>query len=326
LSKQELFRHEYDIPKELLLDLLQQAMTALPTVTAHRLTDDGDRIRFRTSFTLTSWGEKMVAAVEANGPDRSVLTVSGEPLVGLLSSRWGEEIHASTIEAQLRTAVASEVSAARTNPILMLQADHRRVEQLFARIAAADADHRAPLVEELIGALRVHMELEEVHVYPILGKQVDERMAAESEVEHELARDALAQLEELAPDEPGFDGAMTMLMAGIEHHVAEEETEAFPALVAELGPNGLAELAQRLTAARAELLKDLPDGDQPKRHSRPARPKRASAPARTTRSGRSRRTFNPDDHTRAELLERAKEQGVSGSSHMTKDELAKALA
>jgi hemerythrin-like domain-containing protein len=266
----------------------------------------------------------MVAAVEADGPDRSVLTVSGEPLVGLLSTRWGEEIHASTIEAQLRAAVASEVTAARANPILMLQADHRRVEQLFARIAAA-AEERAPLVGELIRALRVHMALEEAHVYPILGKQIDERMAAESEVEHELARDGLAQVEELAPDEPGFDGAMTMLIAGIEHHVAEEESEVFPALVAALGPDGLAELAQRLSAARAELLKELPDGDLPKRQSRPVRPKRANGPARTARSGRSRRKVNPDDHTRAELMERAKGQGVSGSSHMTKEELAKAL-
>lgn len=327
MNKHELFRREYAIPQALLLDLLQEAMTAMPMVTSHRLAESGDEVHFKTSFSLTSWGERMVAAVEADGPDRSVLKVSGEPLVGLLSTRWGEEIHAATIESQLLAAVAGLVSAAEANPVLMLQADHRRVELLFAGIAAAaEPQDRVPLLQELVNALRVHMQLEETHVYPLLGAEVDERMAAEAEVEHELARDALAQLEELAPDEPGFEGALTMIVAGIEHHVAEEETEAFPALVAELGPERLAELARELTAARADLLAKLPgDGAQPKRQNRPARPKRTNAPTRTPRSGRTRRKIDPAEHTRAELLERAKKAGVSGSAHMTKDELAKAL-
>jgi hemerythrin superfamily protein len=324
MSKHEFFRREYEIPQELLLDLLQQAMAGMPTVTAHRLADSGDRIEFRTSFTLTSWGENMVAAVDAAGPDRSVLAVSGEPRVGLLSNPWGEEVHAATIETQLLTAVAALVTAAQANPIMMLQADHRRVELLFARIVAADGDERRDLVAELVKALRTHMELEERHVYPVLDRRVDARMAAESEVEHELARDALAQLEELAPDEPGFDAALAMVVAGIELHVAEEESEAFPALAAELGPDGLSELAQQLMAARAELLAELADAERPaKAQHRPARPRRRAAPERTARS--RARSKPAADATRAELAERAKRAGISGYSHMTKAELAKAL-
>ena len=84
MSKHEFFRRSYDLPRDLLVDLLQQAMDGMPTITSHRLADSGDRITFRTSFTLTSWGEKMVAEVREDGPERSVLIVSGEPRVGLL--------------------------------------------------------------------------------------------------------------------------------------------------------------------------------------------------------------------------------------------------
>jgi hypothetical protein len=118
-----------------------------------------------------------------------------------------------------------------------------------------------------------------------------------------------------------------MVVAGIEHHVAEEETEAFPALAAELGPDGLAELAQRLTEARADLLAELAEAERPaKAQHRPARPRRRSAPERTARSRTRRRKVDPGDATRAELVERAKRAGIAGYSHMTKAELAKALS
>jgi len=326
VAKNEFFRVGYDLSTEMVVDFLQQAMTVMPSVTWHELAEGSDRVDFKTSFTLTSWGEKMSAKVEPTDEGGSVLTVSGEPRMGLLSNPWGEEAHAATIQSQLVAAMAGLVTTAETNPILMLQADHRRVETLFVRIAASDEDERAPLVRELVGALRLHMELEETHVYPLVQRSVDERMAAEAEVEHELARDGLAQLEELSPDEPGFDGALTMVVAGIEHHVAEEETELFPALALELGPDGLADLAQQLTKARAKLLADRSDAERSHdKRSRPARPKRQTAPTRTQRS-RPRRGVSPTESTRAELVDRAKKAGVGGYSHMTKAELAKALS
>src|SRR5436190_480431 len=95
LMSEKLFSRHYDVGSEMLLDFLQQAMAGLPTVTSYQLDDSGDRITFTTSLTLTSWGENMVAAVESDGRDGSVLNVSGEPRVGALSTPWGEEIHAA---------------------------------------------------------------------------------------------------------------------------------------------------------------------------------------------------------------------------------------
>jgi hypothetical protein len=285
---------------------------------------------------LTSWGENMVAAVEDDGNDWCVLTVSGEPRVGALSTPWGEELHASTIESQLFAALEPSIEMARTNPIVMLQADHRRVEALFARIGLTKGDQRAELVRQLLVALRVHMELEETNVYPLLRNEVDADLAEEAEVEHQLARDGLAQLEELAPDEPGFDAALTMVMAGIEHHVLEEEGEAFPRLVAQLGADRLAELARLLVARRADLVEremNPPRGRSSARKqdkaapkdSRPPRPRRQTDRARGPRNKPKAARLNPDDTTRADLVQRAKKAGVSGYSHMSKADLAKAI-
>ena len=333
MSQNRLFGRAYDVSSEMLLDFLQQAMAGMPAITSYELAESGDRINFTTSFTWTSWGENMVAAVESDGPDRSVLTVTGEPRVGLLSNRWGEEMHAATIEGQLYAALEPSIEMARTNPIVLLQADHRRVEALFTRIQGTDDGERSELVKQLLSSLRVHMELEENYVYPLLAEKVDADLAEEAEVEHQLARDGLAQLEELTPDEPGFDGALAMVMAGIEHHVTEEESEAFPRLASELGPDRLAELAQRLMSARAELLQRPQDPDKSSqqdersatRRPRPPRPKQTSDRKRTPRSQRKRTKVNPEQTTKADLQQQAKKAGLSGYSHMSKAELANAI-
>jgi hemerythrin superfamily protein len=328
MSKTELFRRDYDIESEMLLDFVQQALPGMATVTSSRLADSGDRIQFRTSVTLTSWGDKMVAAVEPRAGDRSAVIISGEPRVGILSTAWGEELHAATIESQLDAAITPLVEAAKTNPVVLLQADHRRVEALFARIETTEDAKRAELVKQVLKALRTHMELEETLLYPLIQRHVDKDMAEEAEVEHQLARDGLDQLEELSPDEPGFDGALAMVVAGIEHHVQEEETQAFPGLAANLSAEQLADLARQLTSARAELLADTPAAKRPthnKAEGRPARPKRATPADRSPRSRRPRPKTDPDQTTKADLLERAKKAGVGGYSHMTKAELTQAL-
>ena len=335
---QRLFSRRYDVGPELLLDLVQQVMAGLPDVASFQPADRDDQVMFTTSFTLTSWGENMVAAVEADGPDGSVLTVSGTPRVGRLSNPWGEEIHAAKIEGRLYAALEPAIAMAETNPIAMLRADHRRVEALFARIGATSNGERVDLVQQLLSSLRVHMELEETYVYPLLRTEVGDDVAVEAEVEHQLARDGLAQLAELTPDAPGFDAALAMVMAGIQHHVQEEEGDAFPRLVTELGADRLAELAAQLTSLRVELVtrdqrpKGADRSTTPTRAkatpkgSRPSPAKRSSDRARGPRTKPKATTIDLDDTTKAELLDQAKRAGVSGYSHMSKAELANAIS
>ena len=51
-----------------------------------------------------------------------------------MSTPWGEEMHAATIENQLFAALDVSIQLTRTNPTVMLLADHRRVEALAGRI------------------------------------------------------------------------------------------------------------------------------------------------------------------------------------------------
>jgi hemerythrin superfamily protein len=180
------------------------------------------------------------------------------------------------------------------DPTRILEADHRQVEALFDKIAKASGEERSPLVSELAESLRGHMALEEQVLYPAMGSVTGDEAVQEANTEHELARKTLDEMVKLAPDEPGFDGAMEAVKAGIEHHVEEEEGEVFPKLRSD-GTAVLAEIATPFMHKRVEL--GLP----------------FDAPALASAS------------TKEELVTEALEAGVQGASSMTKEELAEQL-
>jgi hemerythrin superfamily protein len=180
------------------------------------------------------------------------------------------------------------------DPTKMLEADHRHVEALFDAIEEAEGDDRMPLVEELATALRAHMELEERVVYPAMEPVTGAEAVEEGNKEHELSRSSLADVVELAPDEPGFGAALDATKAGIAHHVEEEEDEVFPKLRKDR--DVLERMATPFMTARLELGLVV-DAD-------------ALAEA----------------STKDELLEEARSAGVEGASSMNKGELAEALA
>ena len=134
----------------------------------------------------------------------------------------------------------------------MLEQDHREAGDLFAKIKETNGAARANLVTKLAGALRLHMKVEETIVYPAIAKQVDDGddMVAEATTEHEGARKALADVEKLSPNEPGFDGALEMLEAGISHHVEEEEDEVFPKFRESVSSAELEELGDEVAVAK----------------------------------------------------------------------------
>lgn len=180
------------------------------------------------------------------------------------------------------------------DPTKLLEADHRTVEALFDQIEKAEGAERMPLIQELETALKAHMQLEEEVVYPSMEPVTGEESVQEGVKEHELARKSLAEMVALAPDEPGFDGAMESVKAGIEHHVEEEESEYFPKFRKD-GQSELDAMATPFMAKRMEL----------------GLPMDAAALAAAS--------------TKDELLEEAKKAGIEGTSSMTKDELAEAL-
>lgn len=177
----------------------------------------------------------------------------------------------------------------------MLEADHRQVEDLFARIEAAEGQSRQPFIDELASSLRAHMALEEQVLYPTMKPVTGAEDVEEATTEHELARKALDEVMRLAPDQPGFGAALDAAKAGITHHVADEEEDIFPKLRAD-GASVLEKMATPFMKKRMEL----------------GMPMDADALAAAS--------------TKEELMTEAESAGVEGATSMTKAELAEALA
>jgi len=117
------------------------------------------------------------------------------------------------------------------NAIAMLIEDHQRVQKLFREFAKADdpgARHQIAL--RVCAELKVHTTLEEEIFYPAARSVLDPDLMYEAEVEHRCAKDLIAALERLAPEDPAYVGTFTVLAAYVQHHVREEQEELFPKL------------------------------------------------------------------------------------------------
>jgi hemerythrin superfamily protein len=235
----------------------------------------------------------------------------------------------------------SNLLQGRQDAVAILEADHRQVEQLFEQIQRAQGSQRTKLVQKLASELTLHMSIEESLVYPRMAR-IDKEMSSEAEAEHSLSRKVLKDLQRLAPDTPGFDGALEMLKAGIQHHVHEEEGEAFPKLRSQLGQDELENLTEQVRTAkergRAPRRSSSSSGRSRSRStarssrssSRPASSRRSSssrstATAKKATKSASKRSSSSSDVTKAELVQRAKRRGITGYSTMTKAQLARAL-
>ena len=176
----------------------------------------------------------------------------------------------------------------------ILEQDHRDAESLFDKILKAEGSERQSLIDELNTALRAHMELEERVVYPAIEPVTGAEDVQEANQEHQLARQGLDSMLELAPDEPGFDGALESVKAGILHHVEEEEQDVFPK-VRKDGAAVLDEIATPFMQLRVQL----------------GMPMEAEALSAAS--------------SKDELVSEAKAADVQGADSMTKAELADAL-
>ena len=80
----------------------------------------------------------------------------------------------------------------------------------------------------------------------------------EAEVEHASAKDLIAQISSMSPDEELYDAKVTVLGEYVKHHVKEEEDEIFPK--AKKAGVDMEELGNLLAERKQELMQEMGDG------------------------------------------------------------------
>jgi iron-sulfur cluster repair protein YtfE (RIC family) len=178
----------------------------------------------------------------------------------------------------------------------LIEQDHRDMEQMFARLQAGDGD-RAMLFQQMAAMLTAHSRAEEAEVYPAIAGAGDDEEVQHAREEHAEADELLAKLKEADPGTPEFEELLTKLIAGVQHHIQEEETTALPALRAGVEPDRLAQLAEAFTARRGAELE----------------------------AGPSPRQVGGSELTKQKLYDKAVEHDIPGRSQMSKDELLEAV-
>jgi hemerythrin superfamily protein len=144
-------------------------------------------------------------------------------------------------------------TAGAVDAVALLIKDHEKAKKAFEEFEKSKDkmgdEEKLALVKQVCADLMIHMEIEEKVFYPSVGERIDdEDMMNEAKVEHSSAKDLIAQLGKLKPDDPMFDAKFAVLGEQIEHHVDEEEKEMFPQ--ARQKGADMAALGKRLQSAR----------------------------------------------------------------------------
>jgi hemerythrin superfamily protein len=159
----------------------------------------------------------------------------------------------------------SNKSAAPIDAIALLTTDHKEVKKLFKSYAAlVDAEtetaKKQALALQICATLTVHATIEEEVFYPAAREGLDEQdLLDEAEVEHASAKDLIAQIEGMEPDDDLYDAKVKVLGEYIDHHVKEEEEELFPKV--KRAKLDLEALGGELDARKQELQAEVDPAD-----------------------------------------------------------------
>jgi len=153
--------------------------------------------------------------------------------------------------------------------IALLKADHRKVEDLFAKFEAARKTDKQRLAKQICTELTVHSTIEEEIFYPACKGEVEDDLLSEGYVEHDGAKVLIAELEGSSPDQEFYDAKVKVLSEQIEHHVHEEEKRS-EGIFAQARAAGLDmdALGARMLARKQELMSQFEAGGLPSPETR----------------------------------------------------------
>ena len=152
-----------------------------------------------------------------------------------------------------------------TDAIALLKADHREVEELFAKFENASGDgKKQQIAERICTELKIHSMIEEEIFYPALQGKIEQDLLDEARVEHDAAKVLVNDIESAGADEEFYDAKVKVLCEEIEHHVKEEEKPA-EGMFAQCrqAEVDLVELRDRMAARKQELMAQAENGGLP---------------------------------------------------------------
>ncbi|WP_426404899.1 hemerythrin domain-containing protein [Streptomyces sp. R-07] len=141
------------------------------------------------------------------------------------------------------------------NVIDELMADHREVEQMFARVQAmtGTGQELRDLIDELTIELVRHSVAEEQYLYPAVREHVEGGgPVADKEIEdHGRVEKMLKRLEKMGTDDAQMRPLLQQLMEEVTAHVQDEESNLFPMLKRACTPQQLDDLGDKIRRAKA---------------------------------------------------------------------------
>jgi hypothetical protein len=152
-----------------------------------------------------------------------------------------------------------QLTVPQLDAIALLKADHRKVEDLFAKFEAAKgANKKKELVTKICTELTVHCIIEEEIFYPACKGKIEDADLNEAYVEHDGAKVLIAELEASTPDQEFYNAKVKVLSEEIKHHVHDEEMRS-EGVFAQARDAGLDidELGARMAARKKELMAQI---------------------------------------------------------------------
>lgn len=138
------------------------------------------------------------------------------------------------------------------NPFAIIINDHREVQKLFKEfeeLGDRALKTKQDIADEIVGALTIHAAMEEKLLYPLLEAKFEKegkKMVEEAYAEHGVAKNLIAVIKGLDPEDPQFDAQVKVLMEMVNHHIEEEEKELLPKAEREMSEEEMNILGQQM--------------------------------------------------------------------------------
>lgn len=155
-----------------------------------------------------------------------------------------------------QTKAKTPARSASHDAVKLLMDDHAEVKKMFKQFeklaSQSDIEGKVAVANKICMELLIHTQVEEEVFYPAARAALhQEDMMNEAKVEHDSAKELIAQIQSMDPQDAMYDAKVIVLGEYIEHHVQEEEKEMFPKM--KQAKCDLQEIGEKMATLKKDL-------------------------------------------------------------------------